>query len=142
VTHPSTVLDDVIHQRTRLGIMTVLAEAGRVQFGVLKETLQLTDGNLSRHLQILEEAGYVKVEKGYEGRRPRTWVKSTRTGDRALESELQSLKALLSLARRRDNNAQTKSQSRSPAEVSNSARSAKARPSGNAGTRVSWQGSS
>jgi len=98
VTHPSAELDEVIHQRTRLGIMTVLAEAGRIQFGALKSALELTDGNLSRHLQILEEAGYVLVEKGYEGRRPRTWIKATRAGERALRAELKLLKALVSLA--------------------------------------------
>lgn len=98
MTHPSTELNEVIHQRTRLGIMTVLAEGGRIQFGVLKSALELTDGNLSRHLQILEEAGYVLVEKGYEGRRPRTWVKATRAGERALHSELKVLKALVKLA--------------------------------------------
>lgn len=95
MTHPAWALDEVIHQRTRLGIMTVVAEAGRVQFGFLKETLEMTDGNLSRHLQILEEAGYVSVEKGYEGRRPRTWVKISKGGRRALDREVATLKALV-----------------------------------------------
>jgi DNA-binding MarR family transcriptional regulator len=108
VRHPSTELDDVIHQRTRLGIMTVLAEAGRVQFGAVKDALELTDGNLSRHLQILEEAGYVVVEKGYEGRRPRTWIKATSAGERALRAELKLLGALVTLA--------SESRKRSPAK--------------------------
>jgi DNA-binding MarR family transcriptional regulator len=110
MTHPSTDLDEVIHQRTRLGIMTVLAEAGRVQFGALKDALELTDGNLSRHLQILESAGYVMVEKGYEGRRPRTWVKATRRGQRALATELKLLKALVGAATRGDRNSTMKSE--------------------------------
>ena len=105
MTHPSSELDEVIHQRTRLGIMTVLAEAGRVQFGALKDALELTDGNLSRHLQILEEAEYVVIEKGYEGRRPRTWVKATRAGERALRAELKLLNALVSRVSRQSQRA-------------------------------------
>lgn len=95
MSHPAEALDDVVHQRTRLGILAVLAEAGRVQFSFLKETLLLSDGNLSRHLSILEEAGYVTIEKGYEGKRPRTWVKITKAGRRALGKEIASLKALV-----------------------------------------------
>lgn len=93
--HPTQDLDDTVHQRTRLGVLAVLAEGGRVQFGFLQETLGLTDGNLSRHLSTLEQAGYAVVEKGYEGRRPRTWVHITKTGRQALIRELDLLRALL-----------------------------------------------
>lgn len=95
MSHPVQGLDEVVHQRTRLGILAVLAEAGRAQFGFVRDTLELTDGNLSRHLQILEEAGYAETEKGYDGRRPRTWVRITRSGRRALDVELASLRALI-----------------------------------------------
>jgi DNA-binding MarR family transcriptional regulator len=94
MSHPAQDLDEVVHQRTRLGILAVLAEAGRAQFGFIRDTLELTDGNLSRHLQILEEAGYVDTEKGYEGRRPRTWVRITRAGRKALAAELAALRSL------------------------------------------------
>jgi DNA-binding MarR family transcriptional regulator len=96
MTHPTQDLDEVVHQRTRLGILAVLVEAGRTQFGFLRDTLGLTDGNLSRHLQILESAGYVSVEKGYEGRRPRTWIKPTRSGRKALDAEVVALRTLVS----------------------------------------------
>ena len=95
MSHPSEGLDDVVHQRTRLGILAVLAEADRVQFTFLKATLGLTDGNLSRHLTILEEAEYVAIEKGYEGKRARTWVTMTKSGRAAFASELTLLKSLL-----------------------------------------------
>jgi DNA-binding MarR family transcriptional regulator len=95
VSHPSEALNDVVHQRTRLGILAVLAEADRAQFTFLKDTLGLTDGNLSRHLTILEEATYVAIEKGYEGKRPRTWVTITKSGRAAFASELALLKSLL-----------------------------------------------
>ena len=93
--HPIQGLDDVVHQRNRLGILAVAQEASKVEFGFLKETLGLTDGNLSRHLQVLEEAGYVEVEKGYSGRRPRTWVRITRAGRKAFAREVGSLRELL-----------------------------------------------
>ncbi len=94
--HPALQLDDVVHQRVRLGILAVLAEAKRAEFGYLRDALDLSDGNLSRHIQVLEEAGLVSVEKGYEGRRPRTWVSATRRGRTALDSELRSLRELIS----------------------------------------------
>ncbi len=95
MTHPVQGLDEVVHQRTRLGILAVLAEGARAQFGFLQETLGLTDGNLSRHLRTLERAGYVRIEKGYEGRRPRTWVRISRAGRQALDSEIDLLKQVM-----------------------------------------------
>lgn len=93
--HPSQLLDDTVHQRVRLGILAVLAEAGQADFGYLKQALDLTDGNLSRHLRVLEEAGYVSIEKGYENRKPRTWVKATRPGRKALADHLTALQQLI-----------------------------------------------
>ena len=89
--HPTNGLDDTVHQRHRLGILTITAEARRADFGYLRDALGLTPGNLSRHLTVLEEAGLVQVEKGYEGRRPRTWVRITRAGRAALATELSTL---------------------------------------------------
>jgi DNA-binding MarR family transcriptional regulator len=94
VSHPVQALDEVVHQRTRLGILSVLAEGGRAQFGYIQESLGLSDGNLSRHLQTLEAAGYVRVEKGYEGRRPRTWVRISKAGRQALAAEIRLLREL------------------------------------------------
>ena len=93
--HPVQALDDVVHQRVRLGILAVLREADKVEFAYLRDMLGLTDGNLSRHLQTLEEAGYVEVEKGYHGRRPRTWLGISRAGSQALDRELSVLRALV-----------------------------------------------
>jgi DNA-binding MarR family transcriptional regulator len=95
VTLPSVPLDDIVHQRTRLGILTIAHEARRVEFAFLQDALTLTPGNLSRHLQILEGAGLVTIEKGYEGRRPRTWVKITPRGRIALQVEINALKEIV-----------------------------------------------
>jgi DNA-binding PadR family transcriptional regulator len=93
--HPSTVLTEVVHQRTRLGILTVLAESRRADFTYLKSTLQLTDGNLGRHLEILAAEGLIKITKGYEGRRPRTWAEITKFGEAALASQMAAMKQLV-----------------------------------------------
>ncbi len=98
--HPSQRLDDVVHQKVRLGILAVLTEADMADFAFLKETLHLTDGNLSRHLQVLEEAGFVKVTKVFEGRRPRTWLSATKAGRAAFARELAALRELMAAVER------------------------------------------
>ena len=74
-------LDRVIHEKARLGILTSLVTHPRgVVFGELKQMCGLTDGNLSRHLQVLEEAGLVAIQKGYDHKRPQTVCRITALG--------------------------------------------------------------
>ena len=93
--HPTSGLDETVHQRHRLGILTITAEVESADFGYLRDALGLTPGNLSRHLTVLEDAGLIQVSKGYEGRRPRTWIKITSDGRSALAAELAALTELL-----------------------------------------------
>jgi DNA-binding MarR family transcriptional regulator len=93
--HPVNGMDEVVHQRVRLGILTIAHEARRVEFGYLRTQLDLTAGNLSKHLSVLETAGLVHVEKGYEGRRGRTWITLTPAGTAALADEIGRLKVLI-----------------------------------------------
>jgi DNA-binding MarR family transcriptional regulator len=93
--HPANGLDDLVHQRVRLGILTIAHTARHVEFGYLRETLELTGGNLSQHLATLENAGLITITKGYEGKRPRTWVALTRAGRSALRQEIAHLKRLI-----------------------------------------------
>jgi DNA-binding HxlR family transcriptional regulator len=95
VAHPVIGLNDVVHQRVRLGILAVLAEARRVDFNYLKRTLELTDGNLARHLNTLVQSGYLAIEKVFEGRKPRTWVSMTDPGQAALRAEIRLLRAIV-----------------------------------------------
>lgn len=95
MSHPAQRLDDVVHQRVRLGILAILVEAQRADFTYLRDALELTDGNLARHLHVLDEAGYVSLDKTFEGGRPRTWVSATRSGLVAFEEEVSSLRDLL-----------------------------------------------
>lgn len=93
--HPTNALNDVVHQRVRLGILAITSEARRVEFGFLRTTLELTAGNLGQHLTVLENADLICVEKGYEGKRPRTWVTLTPAGQAALRAEISHLKKLI-----------------------------------------------
>jgi DNA-binding MarR family transcriptional regulator len=93
--HPALELDDRVHQKTRLALLTVLDEAGRADFPYLKSLLGLTDGNLGRHLEALSGQGLVKIQKGHEGRRPRTWASITPLGREALAAEMRVLATLV-----------------------------------------------
>lgn len=94
--HPVGGLDDTVHQRVRLGILAIAHEARQVEFGYLRDNLELTAGNLSQHLGVLEGAGLVTIEKGYSGKRARTWVTLTKAGRDALAKEIAQLKLLIS----------------------------------------------
>ena len=76
--------------------MPSLTEFDSKALCAIKEVLDLTDGNLSRHLQVLEEAaGLVIIEKDFQGKRPRTRVRSTRRGRKAVNDHLQTMQALI-----------------------------------------------
>ena len=76
-------LDRVIHEKARLSVLTSLvAHPKGLVFGDLKKMCGLTDGNLSRHLQVLEEAGLIEIEKGYDHNRPQTVCRITSDGRR------------------------------------------------------------
>ncbi|MFD0986899.1 winged helix-turn-helix domain-containing protein [Methyloligella solikamskensis] len=74
-------LDRVIHEKARLGILTsLIGHPKGLSFGDLKRLCGLTDGNLSRHLQVLEETGLVQIDKRFEGKRPLTTCRLTPAG--------------------------------------------------------------
>ena len=98
--HPVNGLDDVVHQRVRLGILAIAHEARRVEFSYLRDTLELTAGNLSQHLGVLESAGLIVIEKGYAGKRARTWITLTKAGHTALAAEIARLKLLVNTVER------------------------------------------
>ena len=76
-------LDRIIHEKARLSVLTSLvAHPKGLVFGDLKQMCGLTDGNLSRHLQVLEEAGLIDIEKGYDRNRPQTVCRITAQGRR------------------------------------------------------------
>ena len=93
-------LDKIIHERARLGIVASLAARGEMHFGELKETLEMTDGNLSVHARVLEDAGYLKVEKQFVGRKPRTTMSLTRKGKKAFRKYLAQLEQIVLLGKK------------------------------------------
>ncbi len=92
-------LDRLIHERIRLGIVSALAAETDMSFGDLKRILRTTDGNLSVHARKLDEAGYIRVTKAFEARKPRTAYRLTAKGRRALESYLGQMETILSETR-------------------------------------------
>ena len=93
--HPIHDLDDDVHQRVRLGILASLSGLTRADFAHLKRELALTDGNLGRHLEVLGEAGFVKLTREATGGRPRTWVAITPKGRKALRKEVDALRQIM-----------------------------------------------
>lgn len=88
-------IDEVIHGRIRLGIMAYLSTADVAEFSELKTRLQTTDGNLSVHLRKLEEAGFVIVEKSFQGRKPLTRARLSDRGREAFIAYLDQISALV-----------------------------------------------
>ncbi|HEU4387563.1 MAG TPA: transcriptional regulator [Blastocatellia bacterium] len=94
-------LDRIIHDRTRLGIVSALAVNDSLSFNDLKKLLSTTDGNLSVHARRLEEADYLTCTKSFDGRIPRTDYRLTSAGKRALERYLNHMEALIKATRGR-----------------------------------------
>lgn len=92
-------LDRVMHEKARLGILThLLKKRDGLTFTDLKETCDLTDGNLSRHLTTLEEAGLVEIQKGTKGKRPQTIARLTPDGAKRFVDYLALLEGIVAAA--------------------------------------------
>jgi DNA-binding MarR family transcriptional regulator len=90
--------DEIIHQQLRLKIMATLNSLplrDAIEFPRLKATVEATDGNLGAHLSTLEQAGYISIEKNFEGKKPRTRVAITRTGRRAFMQHIDYLRGII-----------------------------------------------
>lgn len=88
-------LDHLIHERTRLGLVSALASHKAMSFTELKALLQISDGNLSTHARKLEEAGYIECSKGFDGRVPRTEYRLSPSGRKALNKYVAHMEALI-----------------------------------------------
>jgi DNA-binding MarR family transcriptional regulator len=91
--------DRLIHEKTRLAMISALAVNPTLTFNEIKAILKTTDGNVSVHARKLEEAGYLTCRKSFEGRMPRTEYSLTASGKRALEKYLSHMEALIKVAR-------------------------------------------
>jgi DNA-binding MarR family transcriptional regulator len=98
VAHPRHELDDLLAHGVRLSITAALAAVERAEFAAVRDGVQISDSVLSKQVALLEEAGYVAVEKGRVGRRPRTWLSLTPAGSAAYERHLAALRAIAGIS--------------------------------------------
>jgi DNA-binding HxlR family transcriptional regulator len=98
---PARSLDRLIHERTRLAIISALAVNETMTFSELKHLLGASDGNLSVHARKLEDAGYIACAKSFAGRLPKTEYRLSAAGRRALERYLNHMEALIRATRER-----------------------------------------
>jgi DNA-binding MarR family transcriptional regulator len=92
-------LDELLHHRIRLGIVSALAGTEELSFVELRALLGVTDGNLSVHARKLEEAGYIRCTKSFAARRPRTAYRLAESGLRALQRYLDHMQAVIAATR-------------------------------------------
>ena len=98
---PFLQLDRIIHERGRLAIMSMLAASQELSFTELRDTLEMTDGNLTTHMRTLQEAGYVSIAKSYRNRRPLTTVSLTAAGRQAFANYVALLEQIVKQAKAR-----------------------------------------
>ncbi|MGB9004236.1 MAG: transcriptional regulator [Candidatus Aminicenantales bacterium] len=93
--HPSTQLDKVLTQKARLGIISILMVMEETDFNYLKEKLNLTDGNLSTHLSLLEREKYIRLRKIFDRKKPKTLCQITDKGRRAFGDYMNTLERII-----------------------------------------------
>jgi len=92
---PFLQIDRVIHEKGRLAIMSMLAASPELSFTELRDTLNMTDGNLTTHIRTLQEAGYVSVTKSYQNNRPLTTCSVTAAGKKAFANYINLLESII-----------------------------------------------
>ena len=93
--NPINGLNKIFDNRIRLGVMSVLMVNEGVSFNDLKQMLEVTDGNLATHLVNLEENGFIKVQKGFIGRKTNTTYSVTKAGEKAFKQHLDALEQMI-----------------------------------------------
>src|SRR5450432_3467263 len=93
--NPIGHLNKIFDSRIRMGVMSVLLVNEAVSFNDLKQLLELTDGNLASHLINLEENGFIKVHKGFIGRKTNTTYSITKAGEKAFKDHLEALENMI-----------------------------------------------
>src|SRR5690348_8782925 len=97
--NPIENLNKTFDSRVRLGIMSALMVNDEINFNDLKELIQVTDGNLASHIKALEDAGYIKVNKGFVGRKTNTVYTATKAGEKAFRAHLDALEQMIKAAK-------------------------------------------
>jgi DNA-binding MarR family transcriptional regulator len=95
VNNPISGLNKIFDNRIRLGVMSIVTVNEEISFNDLKQLLEVTDGNLATHLQTLEENGFLKVHKGFVGRKTNTTYSITKAGEKAFKEHLAALEKMI-----------------------------------------------
>jgi DNA-binding HxlR family transcriptional regulator len=95
MSNPIEQLNKIFDSRVRIGIMSALMVTESVNFNDLKQLIDVTDGNLATHLKTLEENNYIKVQKGFIGRKTNTTYSITRPGEKAFRAHLDALEQII-----------------------------------------------
>jgi len=95
LTHPRHRVDELLTAPIRLSIVAALSRADEIEFRALRDSIEISDSALSKQVSQLELAQYVRVRKGYLGKRPRTWLSITAEGKGALRNHLAALSAIV-----------------------------------------------
>lgn len=93
--NPIEQLNKIFDSRIRLGIMSALMVNDSINFNELKDLIAVTDGNLASHLKTLEESGFIKVQKGFVGRKTNTLYSVTKAGEKAFKQHLDGLEQMI-----------------------------------------------
>ena len=93
--NPISGLNKIFDNRIRLGVMSILMVNEEINFNDLKQMLEVTDGNLATHIQTLEESGFVKVYKGFIGRKTNTTYSITKSGEKAFKDHIDGLEKMI-----------------------------------------------
>jgi DNA-binding MarR family transcriptional regulator len=96
VTHPRHDLDELLGHPVRFSVMALLSAAEKAEFGFVRDSVEVSDSVMSKQMSMLEDAGYVKVKKGFVGNRPRTWLSLTKNGRQAFQRHLDALREIAS----------------------------------------------
>ncbi|SDY79534.1 DNA-binding transcriptional regulator, MarR family [Micromonospora pattaloongensis] len=96
--HPRRDLDDLLTHAVRFSIVAALAGVEKAEFAAVRDTVEISDATLSKQAALLEKAGYVRVEKGRVGRRPRTWLSLSDEGTATYARHVAALRAIAGLA--------------------------------------------
>jgi DNA-binding MarR family transcriptional regulator len=94
LSHPRHALDDLLGHPVRFSMVALLAAASKVEFSFVRDHVEVTDSVLSKQVSALEQAGYVKVDKGFVGKRGRTWLSLTKQGRRTFERHMAALREI------------------------------------------------
>ncbi len=96
MSHPRHGLDDLLGHPIRFSVVAMLAAAEQAEFGFVRDNVEVSDSVLSKQMSALEQAGYVRVKKGFVGKRPRTWLALTKDGRRRFARHINALREIAS----------------------------------------------